>query len=111
MRRTIARAKEDLSMIVARDPSIRTRAEALLHPALPALWTHRLAHVLQIRGHRQIARILAYLQRIATGGIEIQPAARLGRPVFIDHGAAVVIGETAEIRRNPQQYEEDSEAD
>jgi serine O-acetyltransferase len=97
MRRTIARAKEDLSMIVARDPSIRTRAEALLHPALPALWTHRLAHVLQIRGHRQIARILAYLARIATGGIEIHPAARLGRRVFIDHGAAVVIGETAEI--------------
>jgi serine O-acetyltransferase len=97
MRRTIARAREDLSMIVARDPSIRTRAEALLHPALPALWTHRLAHVLHTRGHRQIARILAYLARIATGGIEIHPAARLGRRVFIDHGAAVVIGETVEI--------------
>ncbi|WP_406202268.1 serine O-acetyltransferase [Kitasatospora sp. NBC_01560] len=97
MRRTIARATEDLSMIVARDPSIRTRAEALLHPALPALWTHRAAHVLHLRGHRQIARILAYLARTATGGIEIHPAARLGRRVFIDHGAAVVIGETVEI--------------
>jgi serine O-acetyltransferase len=97
MRRTIARAKEDLAMIVARDPSIRTRAEALLHPALPALWTHRLAHVLHSRGHRQISRLLAYLARAVTGGIEIHPAARLGRRVFIDHGAAVVIGETAEI--------------
>lgn len=97
MRRTIARAKEDLSMIVARDPSMRTRAEALLHPALPALWTHRMAHVLYSRGHRQAARILAYAARAATGGIEIHPGARLGRRVFIDHGAAVVIGETVEI--------------
>ncbi|MFI0967929.1 serine O-acetyltransferase EpsC [Streptomyces sp. NPDC021080] len=97
MRRTMARAREDLSVIVARDPSIRSRAEALLHPALPALWTHRLAHVLYTRGHRQIARLLAYLARAATGGIEIHPGARLGRRVFIDHGAAVVVGETAEI--------------
>ena len=84
-------------MIVARDPSIRTRAEALLHPALPALWTHRAAHVLHIRGHRQAARILAYVARAATGGIEIHPGARLGRRVFIDHGAGVVIGETAVV--------------
>ncbi|WNI18845.1 serine O-acetyltransferase EpsC [Actinacidiphila sp. ITFR-21] len=97
MRRTIARAKEDLAMIVARDPSIGNRAEALLHPALPALWTHRLAHGLHTRGHRRIARLLAYLARAATGGIEIHPGASLGRRVFIDHGAAVVIGETAEI--------------
>lgn len=97
MRRTIARAQEDLSMIVARDPSMRTRAEALLHPALPALWTHRMAHVLYSRGHRQAARLLAYVARAATGGIEIHPGARLGRRVFIDHGAAVVIGETVVI--------------
>ncbi|MFD9435742.1 serine O-acetyltransferase EpsC [Streptomyces sp. NPDC060002] len=97
MRRVIIRAREDLSVIVARDPSIRTRAEALLHPALPALWTHRLAHVLYTRGHRQPARILAYLARAVTGGIEIHPGATLGRRLFIDHGAAVVIGETAEV--------------
>ncbi|OQR65752.1 serine acetyltransferase [Streptomyces maremycinicus] len=97
MRRVISRAREDLSVIVARDPSIRTPAEALLHPALPALWTHRVAHVLYRRGHRQLARILAYLARAVTGGIEIHPGATLGRRVFIDHGAAVVIGETAEV--------------
>ncbi|WP_329233691.1 serine O-acetyltransferase [Streptomyces sp. NBC_00111] len=97
MRRTIARAREDLAMIVARDPSMRSRAEALLHPALPALWAHRLAHVLHTRGHRHTARVLAYGARVATGGIEIHPAACLGRRVFIDHGAAVVIGETARI--------------
>ncbi|MEU6273006.1 serine O-acetyltransferase EpsC [Streptomyces populi] len=97
MRRLIVRAREDLSVIVARDPSIRTRAEALLHPALPALWAHRLAHALYIRGHRQLARFLAYSARAMTGGIEIHPGARLGRRVFIDHGAAVVIGETARV--------------
>ncbi|WP_328457255.1 serine acetyltransferase [Streptomyces sp. NBC_00386] len=97
MRRVIMRAREDLSVIVARDPSVHTRAEALLHPALPALWTHRLASVLYARRHRQLARLLAYLARAVTGGIEIHPGARLGRRVFIDHGAAVVIGETAEV--------------
>ncbi|MFJ8862663.1 serine O-acetyltransferase EpsC [Streptomyces sp. NPDC102451] len=97
MRRTIARAKEDLAVIVARDPSMRSRAEALLHPALPALWAHRVAHVLHTRGHRHTARFLAYVARSVTGGIEIHPAASLGRRVFIDHGAAVVIGETARV--------------
>jgi serine O-acetyltransferase len=93
----IARAKEDLAMIVSRDPSIRSRAEALLHPALPALWSHRLAHALYRRDRRQIARLVAYVARAATGGIEIHPGARLGRRVFIDHGAAVVIGEDVVI--------------
>lgn len=97
MRRTLTRMRQDLAMVVARDPSIRTRAEALLHPALPALWAHRAAHVLYTRRHRHLACALAYLARAVTGGIEIHPGARLGRRVFIDHGAAVVIGETAEI--------------
>lgn len=97
MGKLIARVTEDLSMIVERDPSIHTRGEALLHPALPALWAHRVAHALYRGGHPQLARLLAYGARILTGGIEIHPSARLGRRVFIDHGAAVVIGETAEI--------------
>ena len=97
MRKTLARAKEDLAMIVERDPSIHSRAQALLHPALPALWGHRVAHRLDARGHRLAARILAYAARLASGGTEIHPSARLGRRVFVDHGAAVVIGETAVI--------------
>ncbi|WP_409235206.1 serine O-acetyltransferase EpsC [Streptomyces sp. PA5.6] len=97
MRKAIIRAREDLSMIVERDPSIHTRTQALLHPALPALWAHRAAHVLYTRRRHQLARLVAYFARAATGGVEIHPGARLGRRVFIDHGAAVVIGETAEI--------------
>lgn len=88
--------REDLRVVIERDPSIRSRREALLHPALPALWTHRVAHRLHRRGHRITARLLAYGARRATG-VEIHPGAELGRRVFIDHGAAVVIGETAQV--------------
>jgi serine O-acetyltransferase len=88
--------REDLATIVARDPSIHSRAEALLHPSVPALWAHRLAHRLSRRGHRAAARLVAALARAVTG-IEIHPGARLGRRVFIDHGSGVVIGETAQV--------------
>ncbi|HET9140731.1 serine O-acetyltransferase EpsC [Actinophytocola sp.] len=91
--RTLA---EDLRTVVARDPSVYTRREALLHPALPALWVHRVAHRLYRGGWRCTARLAMLLARAFTG-TEIHPGAVLGRRVFIDHGAAVVIGETAVI--------------
>ncbi|WP_220503867.1 serine O-acetyltransferase EpsC [Microbispora sp. H13382] len=87
---------EDLRTIVERDPSVRDRKEALLHPVLPALWLHRVAHRLHRRGRRLPARLLMLLARAVTG-VEIHPGAVLGRRVFVDHGAAVVIGETAVV--------------
>ncbi|MFI7029693.1 serine O-acetyltransferase EpsC [Microbispora rosea] len=87
---------EDLRTIVERDPSVRDRKEALLHPVLPALWLHRVAHRLHRRGRRVPARLLMLLARCVTG-VEIHPGAALGRRVFVDHGAAVVIGETAVV--------------
>lgn len=87
---------EDLRTIVERDPSVLTRAEALLHPALPALWGHRIAHRLHASGRRLLARLLMTVARAITG-VEIHPGAVLGRRVFIDHGAGVVIGETAVV--------------
>lgn len=87
---------EDLDVVVERDPSVRGRREGLWHPALPALWTHRVAHRLHRRGLRLTARVLARTARRRTG-VEIHPGAVLGRRVFIDHGAAVVIGETAVV--------------
>ncbi|MFE6744834.1 serine O-acetyltransferase EpsC [Kitasatospora purpeofusca] len=95
--RAVATAREDLGVIVARDPSVRRRREALLHPALPALWTYRLAHGLHLRGHRLAARLVGNLGRLASGGVEIHPGATLGRRVFVDHGAGVVIGEMAVV--------------
>ncbi|MFD8492432.1 serine O-acetyltransferase EpsC [Amycolatopsis sp. NPDC059657] len=87
---------EDLRTVVERDPSVRHRGEAFLHPALPAVWTHRVAHLLHRKGLRLTARFLMVLVRAFTG-VEIHPGAVLGRRVFVDHGAAVVIGETARI--------------
>ncbi len=87
---------EDLRTVVERDPSVRTYGEALLHPALPAVWAHRVAHRWHRRGWRVPARLLMLVGRAVTG-VEIHPGAVLGRRVFIDHGAAVVIGETALI--------------
>lgn len=94
---------EDLRTIVERDPSIRSRIEALLHPALPALWGHRVAHRLHRRGWRLTARTAMTLVRALTG-VEIHPGAVLGHRVFIDHGAAVVIGETTVVGNDVTIY-------
>ncbi|MEU7907468.1 serine O-acetyltransferase EpsC [Actinoplanes sp. NPDC049118] len=87
---------EDLRTVLARDPSIRSLPEALLHPTITAIWAHRLAHRIHRRGRRLTARLLMLPVRAFTG-VEIHPGAVLGRRVFIDHGAGVVIGETAVV--------------
>lgn len=91
------RIREDVAAARLRDPAARGGLEiALLYPGLHAVWAHRAAHALWIRGARFPARALSQLARFATG-IEIHPGARIGRRLFIDHGMGVVIGETAEI--------------
>ncbi len=69
-----------------------------------ALLAHRLAHRLLEAGVPLLPRTIAYLTRAVTG-IEIHPAAKIGRELFIDHGAGVVIGETAEIGRRVTLYQ------
>lgn len=92
-----ARMREDVAAIRERDPAARSSVEIVFaYPGLHAVWTHRLTHLLWRRGARVSARILSQLARFLTG-IEIHPGARIGRRFFIDHGAGVVIGETAEI--------------
>jgi serine O-acetyltransferase len=86
---------DELDVIVARDPSVRSRSEAALHPSLLAVLGHRVAHRLYRRGLFRTARAFGGLVRLVTGGIEIHPGARIGRRLFIDHGSGVVIGETA----------------
>lgn len=90
-------ALADLDTVCSRDPSIQSRSEALLHPAIPVIWTYRIAHRLHGRGLRCTARLLSVIARALSGGIEIHPGAHIGRGFFIDHGAGVVIGETAII--------------
>ena len=89
---------EDLRAVRTHDPAATSQLETLLcHVPLHALFIHRVAHALHTRLHIPILpRLLSALARFWTG-IEIHPGARIGRRCFIDHGTAVVIGETAEI--------------
>lgn len=89
--------KEDIETVFARDPAARSTLEVIFcYPGLHALWFHRVAHLLWMRGLRFLARLLSHVNRFLTG-IEIHPGARIGKRFFIDHGLGVVIGETAEI--------------
>jgi len=87
----------DIRTVRERDPAARSSLEVLLcYPGVHALAFHRLAHGLWRRGWTTPARFISHVARFATG-VEIHPAARLGRGLFIDHGMGVVIGETAEV--------------
>jgi len=87
-----------------RDPAARsTLAVLLTYPGLHALWGHRVAHRLWSGGARLSARLLAHLVRFLTG-VEIHPAADIGRRVTIDHGMGVVVGETAEVGDDVHLY-------
>jgi len=89
--------KADFKIIKERDPAARGILERLLcYPGFQALSLHRLSHGLWNFGLPLVPRILSQMTRALTG-IEIHPAAKIGRGVFIDHGMGVVIGETAEI--------------
>jgi serine O-acetyltransferase len=91
------RIREDIACILERDPAARSRWEALTcYPGLHALIWHRRAHACWNHGWFWLGRFLSHLGRWFTG-IEIHPAAKIGRRVFIDHGMGVVIGQTAEV--------------
>jgi len=88
---------EDIDTALAKDPAARNRLEVLLtYPGLHAVWGHRISHFLWRINLKLIARIHSNLVR-STTGIEIHPAAKIGRRFFIDHGMGVVIGATAVV--------------
>ena len=89
--------REDLRNIVETDPAARNGFEVLIcYPGIWALILHRPAHWLYKHNIKLIARIISQLARWFTG-IEIHPGASIGRRCFIDHGIAIIIGETTEI--------------
>ena len=93
----IARIAEDVRSIRERDPAARSTWEVLTcYPGLHAVWGHRISHWLWMHGLKWLGRLNSNLARWLTG-IEIHPAAVIGRRLFIDHGYGVVIGETAEV--------------
>jgi len=77
----------------------------LCYPGLHALICYRLAHRLHKWHIPLIPRVISYIARIFTG-IEIHPAAQIGRRFFIDHGEGVVIGETSIIGDDVLMYQQ-----
>ncbi|MEM2890945.1 MAG: serine O-acetyltransferase [Thermoplasmata archaeon] len=97
--------KDDVDIVLERDPAPKSRAEALLFsPGLHAIKLHRIAHRLYLKGRFKTARAINYVSRILTGA-DIHPGAKIGRNFFIDHATGVVIGETAEIGDNVSIYQ------
>ena len=92
--------KEDIEVAIEKDPAARNFWEVLLlYPGVHALIGYRLTHVLWRNGFKFLARFISFFLRWLTG-IEIHPAAIIGRRFFIDHGMGVVIGETSEVGDN-----------
>ena len=108
---TAARVASELRRDVAaardRDPS--ACKVALLEivatwPGIQALLAHRFAHAMHDADVPLLPRLIAFLSRMFTG-IEIHPAATIGKGLFIDHGSGLVIGETAEIGDDVTLYQ------
>lgn len=92
-----ASIKEDIAVIKEKDPaSTSTWGIILNNSGQRAVWAHRRHHWLHVHGFPRLARLLATRTR-RKFGVEIHPAARIGRRFIIDHGMGVVIGETAVI--------------
>lgn len=104
MKRKIKQFLEGLDTIIQKDPATKSRLEAFLcSPGYHSILIYRLSHQLWQKDWRLAARLLSQFGRFMTG-IEIHPAAKIGKNFFIDHGMGVVIGETAEIGDNVTLY-------
>ena len=106
IKRGITKVNEDIKVIYDNDPAAKNIFEVILcYPGLHALIAYRFAHRLYKWHIPLLPRMISYLTRIITG-IEIHPAARIGRRFFIDHGEGVVIGETTIIGDDVLVYQQ-----
>lgn len=98
--------REDIQVVFERDPAAKTRVEVFLnYPGLHAIWIQRgITHKLYQKKHFVVARFISQVVRFFTQ-VEIHPGAKLGHRLFIDHGAGIVIGETAEIGNDVTLYQ------
>ena len=104
MLKFIAYIREDLKTALEKDPAARNKFEIFLtYPGVHAVWNYRIAHWLWRHRIKLLAKVFSNRARRRTG-IEIHPAAKIGRRFFIDHGIGVVIGETAEIGDDVMLY-------
>jgi serine O-acetyltransferase len=96
---------EDATTAFDLDPAARSVEEVVFsYPTLEAITAHRVAHILVNVGVPLIPRIISEYAHSRTG-IDIHPAATIGRRLFIDHGTGVVVGETASIGNDVKLYQ------
>lgn len=96
---------EDAMTAFFLDPAARSVEEVVFsYPTLEAITAHRVAHELRLSGVPLIPRIISEYAHSRTG-IDIHPAATVGRRMFIDHGTGVVVGETTQIGDDVKIYQ------
>lgn len=99
------RLRRDIAVVFERDPAAKSILEVVFcYPGFHAVLMHRVAHWFYRRRCFFIARLISQFNRFITH-IEIHPGAKIGEGFFIDHGAGVVIGETAEVGNNVTIYQ------
>tara|TARA_Y100000994_G_scaffold75430_1_gene62173 strand:- start:611 stop:1186 length:576 start_codon:yes stop_codon:yes gene_type:complete len=93
-----------LQSIIDRDPAARSKLSVILtYPGVKAIFLYKIANFFSVAKFYLVARMISQLARFITG-IEIHPAAKIGKNLFIDHGMGVVIGETSDIGDNVTIY-------
>jgi serine O-acetyltransferase len=105
--RVVREVRRDVCAARERDPAARgaSTGEILATwPGIHAVLAYRVAHALNESAVPLLPRLVSMLGRAVTG-IEIHPAAHIGEGLFIDHGAGVVIGETADIGNDVTLYQ------
>jgi len=94
----------DIRTLKQKDPAARHALDIILtHNGLHAVWYYRIAHFFWTIKLKLIARLISNIARLMTG-VDIHPAAQIGKNFIIDHGTGIVIGETAVIGKNVLMY-------
>lgn len=97
--------RHDISVVLKRDPAAKSKLDALIsYPGVHALIYYRMGHWAWENGFTTLGRFISHVGRFLSG-IEIHPAAKIGKGVFFDHGMGIVIGETAEVGDNVTLYQ------
>tara|TARA_B100000427_G_scaffold172518_1_gene143417 strand:+ start:1896 stop:2471 length:576 start_codon:yes stop_codon:yes gene_type:complete len=93
-----------LQSIIDRDPAAKSKLSIILtYPGVKAVFLYKIANFFSVAKFYLVARMISQFARFITG-IEIHPAAKIGKNLFIDHGMGVVIGETSDIGDNVTIY-------
>ena len=101
----ITTIREDIANVKREDPAAQNGLVIFLsYPGLHTKWNHVPEHWLWNHGCKSLARLLSQLTRHMTG-VEIHPAAQIGKHFFIDHAMGVVIGETTIIGDHVKVYQ------